>query len=109
MTKMNKNLAMFLPIGKEIYFPFKAVLSDRIIDPDVKKLPLVQHLLKKLMFQGWTHLFLDTSLGIHKNKVVELYTNLFVLEESIVTSSIELVFDYIRLGEILQVPIVGLA
>lgn len=57
-------------------------------------------------------MFLDTSIGIHKYEVVELYTNLVVLEDSIVTSSVrgvELVYDYVMLGEILNVPIVGLA
>lgn len=34
--KMNKNLAEFLAIGKEIYFASKAVLRSRVIYPDVK-------------------------------------------------------------------------
>ncbi|KAH0781499.1 hypothetical protein KY290_001097 [Solanum tuberosum] len=44
--------------------------------------------------------------------VVEFYTNLEVLEENVVTSTVkgaELVFDHIRLGEILHVPTFGLA
>ncbi|KAK4730350.1 hypothetical protein R3W88_023338 [Solanum pinnatisectum] len=43
--------------------------------------------------------------------VVEFYTNLTVLEGNVVTSTIngvELVFDHIRLGEILKIPINGL-
>lgn len=87
-------------------------MKGRVIYPDVKELPLVQRFLKKLTFQGWDNLFLDTSLGSHENEVLEFYTNLIFVEDSIVASSImgvELVFDYARLREVLNVPTVGLA
>lgn len=48
---------------------------------------------------------------VHESEV-EFYTNLVVLDDSVVSSSIhgiEIVFDCCRLGEVLQVPTFGVA
>ncbi|KAH0764698.1 hypothetical protein KY285_000569 [Solanum tuberosum] len=49
---------------------------------------------------GGANLFLDTTLEVHENEVVEFYVNLIILEDNIATSSIngvELVFDNVHL------------
>lgn len=99
---MNKNLAKFLSMGKEMYFSSKAILRGRVIDLQVRDLPHVQQLIRKFNVQGWAHLFLDTSQEIHENEVVKFYMNLTVLVRNIVTSmvrGVELVFDHVRLGK----------
>ncbi|KAH0722742.1 hypothetical protein KY290_005390 [Solanum tuberosum] len=84
-TKMNKNLAKYLTLGKDKYFSTK---------------------------KGWEELFLDTRLHVHEKEVREFYTNLNVLEGSVATSSVngvDFVIDSVRLDEIFHIPSVGLS
>jgi len=101
-----------LEMGKEKYFRTKFVLRGRTFHPDILSIDVVKRVCELLDFQGWGDLFLDTKLMVHEKEVVEFYTNLKVLEENVVTSTVngvELVFDRSRLGEILCIPSVGLA
>ncbi|KAL3326313.1 hypothetical protein AABB24_037144 [Solanum stoloniferum] len=111
-TKMNKNLAKHLALGKEKYFGTKKVLRGRTFHPDIRTMGLVLRVLELLHFQGWAELFLDTRLPVHEKEVCEFYTNLNVLECPVATSSVngvELVFDSVRLDEIFRIPSVGLS
>ncbi|KAG5586800.1 hypothetical protein H5410_047234 [Solanum commersonii] len=57
-------------------------------------------------------LFLDVKLLVFEKKLVDFYTNLTILERNVITSTVngvELVFDHIKLGEILKIPTNGLA
>ncbi|KAH0649982.1 hypothetical protein KY284_029894 [Solanum tuberosum] len=110
--KASKIMKKFLEMGKEKYFRTKPVLRGRTFHPDILSIDVVKRVCELLNFQGWGDLFLDTELLVHEKKVVEFYTNLKVLEENLVTSTVkgvELVFDHSRLGEILCIPSVGLA
>ncbi|KAH0637937.1 hypothetical protein KY290_036439 [Solanum tuberosum] len=110
--KASKNMKKFLEMGKEKYFRTKPVLRGRTFHPDILSIDVVKRVCELLNFQGWGNLFLDTELLVHEKEVVEFYTNLKVLEENVVTSTVkgvELVFDRSRLGEILCIPSVGLA
>ncbi|KAH0665440.1 hypothetical protein KY285_026646 [Solanum tuberosum] len=110
--KASKNMKKFLEMGKEKYFRTKHMLRGRTFHPYILSIDVVKRVCELLNFQGWGDLFLDTELLVHEKEVVEFYTNLKVLEENVVTSTmkgVELVFDRIRLGEILCTPSVGLA
>ncbi|KAH0633040.1 hypothetical protein KY284_035826 [Solanum tuberosum] len=54
-----------------------------------KKANVVKRVCELLNFQGWGNLFLDTELLVHEKEVVEFYTNLKVLEENVVTSTVK--------------------
>ncbi|KAH0668834.1 hypothetical protein KY289_023327 [Solanum tuberosum] len=110
--KASKNMKKFLKMGKEKYFRTKFVLRGRTFHPDILSIDVVKRVCELLNFQGWGDLFLDTTVLVHEKEVVEFYTNLKVLEETVVTSTVngvELVFDRRRLGEIICIPSVGLA
>ncbi|KAG5601797.1 hypothetical protein H5410_033167 [Solanum commersonii] len=110
--KASKNMKTFLEMGKEKYFRTKHVLRGRTFHPDILSIDVVKGICDLLNSQGWGDLFLDTKMLVHEKEVVEFYTNLKVLEENVVTSTVkgvELVFDRRRLGEILCIPSVGLA
>ncbi|KAH0708865.1 hypothetical protein KY290_010377 [Solanum tuberosum] len=110
--KASKNMKKFLEMGKEKYFRIKPVLRGRTFHPNILSINVVQRVCDLLNSQGWRELFLDTKLLVHEKEVVKFYTNLKVLEENVVTSTVngvELVFDRSRLGEILCIPSVGLA
>lgn len=82
------------------------MLRGRTFHPDILSTNVVKSMCDLLRFQGWGDLFLDITLLVHEQEVVEFYTNLSVLEGHIVTSTVngvEIIFDPIRLGEILQV------
>ncbi|KAG5628083.1 hypothetical protein H5410_013301 [Solanum commersonii] len=110
--KASKNMKTFLEMGKEKYFSTKPVLRGRIFHPDILLIDVVKGICELLNSQGWGDLFLDTNILVHEKEVVEFYTNLKVLEENVVTSTmkgVELVFDCLRLEEILCILSVGLA
>lgn len=52
------------------------------------------------------HLFLDTNLLVYEEEVIEFYTNLVVLEVNMAilkVFGVELFFDKVYLGKILQI------
>ncbi|KAH0669453.1 hypothetical protein KY285_023615 [Solanum tuberosum] len=49
---------------------------------------VVLRVLEPLNFQGWADLFLDTRVPLYEKEVREFYTNLNVLEGSVVTSTV---------------------
>lgn len=57
-------------------------------------------------------MFFDTKFVVHGLEVVEIYVNLMTLEDNMVTSKVkgvEITFDKVKLGEILNISSVGLA
>ncbi|KAK4727017.1 hypothetical protein R3W88_031934 [Solanum pinnatisectum] len=95
--KPNKNILKYLEIGKEKYFRTKPLLRGRTFHTKILSIDVVKR----------GHLFLDTKLLVLGKEVVEFYMNLTILEGKVITSTIngvELVFDHIRLGEILKFP-----
>lgn len=97
-------------MGKEIYFGSKSILRGRTFHPEVTSLSVILKVLGLLYFQGGANLFLDTTLEVHENEVVEFYVNLIILEDNIATSSIngvELVFDNVHLSEFFIYRLLG--
>ncbi|KAK4713292.1 hypothetical protein R3W88_019199 [Solanum pinnatisectum] len=77
----------YLEIGKEKHFSTRPVLRGRTFHTEI------------------------LSIDAVTKEVIEFYTNLTVLEGNVVTSTVngvELVFDHIRLGEILKISTKGL-
>ncbi|KAG5604260.1 hypothetical protein H5410_025752 [Solanum commersonii] len=110
--KASKNMKTFLEMGKEKYFGTKPVLRGRTFHPDILSIDVVKGICELLNSQGWGDLFLDIKMPVHEKEVVEFYTNLKVLEENVVTSTVKgvkLVFYRRRLGEILCIPSARLA
>ncbi|KAK4713767.1 hypothetical protein R3W88_019674 [Solanum pinnatisectum] len=96
-----KNMVKLLEIGKEKYFRTKPVLRGRTFHSEILHIDT-----------GWGDLFLDSNLLVYEKEVVDFYTNLTFLEGNVATSTVngvELVFDHIRLGKILNIPTNGLA
>lgn len=56
-------------------------------------------------------MFVYTETPIHEMEVLKFYENLTVLEGNVATSQVyelEIVFDKLKLGEILRIPSMGL-
>ena len=71
---------------------------------------IVKQVCEILRFQGWEELFLEPNL-IYEQEVVDVYTNLIILEGDVVYSNVkrvEIIFDANKLGEILHIPSVGI-
>lgn len=66
----------------------------------------------KLNAKKLLYLFVDTNLLMYEEEVIKFYTNPSILEGNVATSKVygvELVFDKMQLGKILQILLVGLA
>lgn len=108
---MNKYLEKILTMGKDMYFGFNVVLRRYVIHPKVRDFSLVWLFCQKLATEGWLHLFFNIELVIYEPNVVIFYINLMVLKDNVATSKVkgvDIVFDKVMLGEILNIPSVML-
>ncbi|KAG5590067.1 hypothetical protein H5410_040581 [Solanum commersonii] len=88
---LTKNEIKFLSMGKEAYFRSKTVLRGRTIYSKIREFPAVKKLLALFAAQEWVDMFLKTDAMVYDNEVIEFYTNLIVLDNIVVTSSIHCV------------------
>lgn len=73
---------------------------------------MVEQLFMKLASQGWINLFYNTETPVFETEVVESYENLAIMEGDVATSKVhgvDIVFEKLKLGEILRIPSFGLA
>lgn len=109
---LTKNEIKYLIMGKEEYFKSLKGLRGRTIHPKIRELSAIKKLVDLLTVQGWVDVFLHTEKSVYDRDVMEFYTNMKILDNSIVSSSVQgigIVFDKQKLREILNVPCVGLA
>src|SRR5688572_25617655 len=67
--------------------------------------------LKKIRLQGRNHLFTKMKPMLHRDKVVEFYANLKILDGLVVSSTVkgvDMMFDVVKLCYILHIPSEGL-
>lgn len=66
----------------------------------------------KRVSQGWINLFYDIEPLVIETEVVEFYDNVATMEGDVASSrvcGVDIVFDKLKLGEILRIPSIGLA
>lgn len=104
---VNNKYDKFLRLGPLEYYVTQTLLKGRVLDEEVMFNPFIQRLLDRLRFQGRDYLFKFVKPLLHREEIIEFYAKVKMFDGLVVSSKVkevEMVFDYVKLGEILIVP-----